>query len=406
MTGGWHKHVVLALLVSLLGTTGQAQDIAALERAAQNGDAEAAMTLSQAFHDGGDVVQNFARAAELARIAAEAGLADAQNRLGQYHHEGLGVAQSRDLALQWLGMAAEQGLPQHLFDYASVLEQSGDPQDQRRAADLYDAASAAGLIEASVSLGLLYQNGAGVPQDFERARALYEPAARAGLARAQNNLGLLYVRGSGVEQNYGLAAELFAAAAQQGLATAKTNLGVMYENGFGVPQDDAKAAQLYKEGGNAALDDQKELPPVIYDARLVPVQASNDTLLSLRQAAAQGDPVAEFQLAWLLISAETPTFAMQREAANLFRRAADKGLPAAMANLGLMFMHGLGVPQDYVLGQTWLTLAASQGNAEARTLAIIGQRRMTAGQINEAQERASAAWSPDKKQAIHDAAEE
>ncbi|WP_146591321.1 SEL1-like repeat protein [Puniceibacterium confluentis] len=384
---------VLALLLALLPAVSVAQDadISSLTGAAESGDTAAQITLAQRYHDGDGVVQNFARAADWFARAAEAGVAEAQNRLGRYYHSGLGVQADRAAALRWLGAAADQGAPQHLYDLAGVLEEArDDPQTLTRAAGLYERAAGAGHTGAAVSLGVMYQNGTGVAQDPDRARALYEPAAAAGDARALNNLGLLYVRGSGVPQDYTRAAQLFAAAAEQGLAQAITNLGVMYDNGYGVPQDDAEAARLYRLGSAGAPVAETGFA---YDPRLAPPPSEPAARDALRAAARAGDPVAEFQLGWLLVQGTEPTPEDWQQAAALFGRAAAKGHAASMAGLGLLYMRGRGVPQDYVLAQMWLVLAGSAGLDSAPALSAALQARMTSGQINEAQALAEARWA-------------
>ncbi|MDU8912172.1 tetratricopeptide repeat protein [Aestuariicoccus sp. MJ-SS9] len=382
--------LIAALCLLAPALPAQNTPLPALEAAAEAGDTAAQLDLAARYHEGRGVVQNFARAAALYAQAAEAGNAAAQNRLGQYYHEGLGVARDAAAARRWLGAAAAQGDPQHVHDLAAVLEAGGDPADLPRAAALYAQAAEAGHVDAAVSLGVMYQNGTGVAQDYERARALYEGPAAAGHARAQNNLGLLYVRGHGVAQDYERAAQLFAAAADQGLARAISNLGVMYENGFGVAQNDEAAARLYRLGGQAGGGQaQGALPPAVYDARLAAPVAD----AALQTAARLGDPVAAFQMGYLIATAENATPAQWRQAADLFRRGAEAGHAAAMANLGLAHIHGRGVVQDYVAGQMWLILAGTAGLAEAPALAAAARARMTTGQINAAQAEADARWT-------------
>lgn len=384
--------LTIVLLAGLGPLAAQSPSLSSLEAAVQQGDVSAALQLANKFHKGDDVVQDYARAAVLVRMAAEAGVADAENRLGQYYFEGLGVAQSREDALIWLERAAQRGDPQYIVDYATALEASGKDEDLARAAVLYETAANAGHLEAMVSLGFLYQNGSGVPQDLPRAVALYQPAAEAGHPRALNNLGLLYARGDGVNQDYDLAVKLFAAAADAGLTEAMTNLGVMYENGLGVPHSEEKAAELYRLGGTESDAANNKLPTAVYDPRLAEVQTDPGALNALSKAADKGDPVAEFQFAWHLASSQTAPFEDLSTAARLFHSAATKGHAPAMANLGLMFLEGRGVPKDYVIGQTWLVLALSQGFTPAANLVKVSQNRMTAAQINDAQQRATMIW--------------
>lgn len=379
--------LLILLICGLTGLPAAAQQTTAedLLARAEAGDSAAQAALAQAYHQGVGVAQNYSTAALWATRAAEAGDAAAQNLLGRYYHGGLGVEKDHAQALRWLSAAAQTGDPQYLHDLGRALEHGADgSSDPATAAQAYAQAANAGHMDATVSLGLLYQEGAGVAQDFDRARQLYEAAAAQGHARAQNNLGLLYVRGNGVAQDYEKAAQLFAAAAQQGLPGAIRNLGVMYENGFGVPVNEAYAADLYRQAGQGGPAPQTA-PALAYDPRLSPLPDDPDLQDTLRQMAQAGDPVAQFQLGWHLISAPEPDFAALSEAAAMFKAAARAGYGPAMRNLGVLYFEGRGVPQDYVLGRMWLTLAGATGQADAPALVEQLGATMTPGQINEAQ---------------------
>jgi uncharacterized protein len=53
------------------------------------------------------------------------------------------------------------------------------------------------------------------------------------------------------------------------------------------------------------------------------------------------------------------------KARELFEKAADKGDATAMANLGLIYRSGLGVAQDSSKAREWYQKAADKGNAAA-----------------------------------------
>jgi uncharacterized protein len=384
---------LLALLfVGLSSQTGRAQTeplATAIARAEQN-DAAAQFTLAERYRTGDGLLQDHAIAAQWYARAAALDHAPAQNQLGKSYYEGLGVPQDAAQALRWLSAAADQGAAQHIFDLAIAVEKGAadTAPDPEQAARLYATAAEAGHTEAAVNLGVLYQNGVGVVQDYGRALTLYEAPAAAGHARAQNNLGLLYVRGTGVVQDYERAASLFAAAAEQGLTEAMRNLGVMYDNGFGVPQSDELASQWYRQAGQSGQTvDQVSLLP-IYDPRLMP--PPKDNLPALQQAAEAGDPVAQFMTGWLMAAQGNPAF--DRAATRWFRAAADKGHGPAMFNLGLFYFLGRGLPQDYVLAQMWLVLAASAGFEVPPATSAALQKKMTSDQINDAQSRARKRW--------------
>ncbi|MGC1497776.1 MAG: tetratricopeptide repeat protein [Sulfitobacter sp.] len=366
--------------------------------AAQSGQADAQYALGLVYHEGQGVLQDYAEAAHWFERAADKGHAAAQNHLARYRYEGLGGPKDANAALSLFEKAAESGDPQFVYDLALVSET--DPNTLPRAVELYTQAAEAGHAGASVSLGVLYQDGKGVIQDFARARALYEGPANAGHARALNNLGLLYVRGNGVPQDYARAAEYFAKASEQGLPIAMTNLGVLYENGFGVPLDEAKAAALYRQGGGQSEVDvggaQQQAPTLIYDDRLLPPDKSKVGLESLADKAEAGDPVALFQMGWLIGNGPDRPFDNNFEAAGLFRDAAELGHGPAMFNLGVMYFQALGLPQDYVLGHMWLLLAADVDVEGAQNANAYFATRLTSEQINDAQERARM-WRIERK---------
>lgn len=387
--------ILLTCGLAVQPATAQEVTVEALLAQAETGDAAAQTALAIAYHQGDGVAQNFTTAALWATRAAEAGDATAQNLLGRYYHGGLGVAQDQAQALHWLRAAAQSGAPQFLHDLGRALEHGADGStDPAAAAQAYARAAEGGLMDAAVSLGLLYQEGLGVAQDYTRARQLYEGAAEQGHARAQNNLGLLYVRGHGVPQDYEKAAKLFAAAAQQGLPGAIRNLGVMYENGFGVAMDEAYAIELYRQAGQGTPATQAA-PALNYDARLAPLPQEDKLADRLRPAAKAGDPVAQFQLGWHLISAPEVDFAGVAEATAMFKAAAEAGYGPAMRNLGILYFEGRGVPQDYMLGRMWLTLAGQAGQSDAPDLIETLGSTMTPEQINDAQARALT-WSKRK----------
>ncbi|SNS79282.1 SEL1-like repeat protein [Antarctobacter heliothermus] len=386
------RSLLCPLAVVLAIATAPALAQVDLHAAAEAGDLTAQLTLAERFENGDGVVQNFARAAQWYDRAAEAGSRDAANRLGRLHHAGLGVPRDIPRAIALLERAAESGDPGHLYDLALVIEttQTDEPA-LIRAAELYRRAAEAGHLDAAVSLGVLLQNGKGVKQDFAEAAALYQGAADAGHARALNNLGLLYVRGDGVPKNYDRAAELFKAAADTGLPEALTNLGVLYENGFGVPQSDDLAALFYRRGGQGGADPQ-DADHLVYDVRLAPPPSDEAGLKVLEKAARAGDPVAEFQVAYLVLENDQRDPRRDVRAALMMRRAAEAGHAPAMANLALLYFRGFGVPQDYVLGQMWLVLAGTSGFDGTAGLSAHWSAKMTAAQINEAQARAETKW--------------
>ena len=81
------------------------------------------------------------------------------------------------------------------------------------------------------------------------------------------------------------------------------------------------------------------------------------------------------------------------EAAIWYRKAAERGLPDAQAQLGTMIGAGQGVPRDFVEAYLWLELAAAQGLALAAQKQEVLSLAMTGEQVSNAKAQARN-WVP------------
>jgi len=185
---------------------------------------------------------------------------------------------------------------------------------------------AAGNADAAAWLGaVLLDRGA----DREALR-LIQQAADAGSAEGNHRLGLINAQGlAGVPRNEAKAVELFEKAAAAGHTRAQINLGILYLRGQGVARD------------------------------LVQARAW------LEKAAASGDPQALYALGRALSDSSGQAIADPVRAADLFRRAAEKGHVLAGLRYGLALSEGNGVKRDPAAAQRWLMQAHQSGIPEA-----------------------------------------
>jgi localization factor PodJL len=115
--------------------------------------------------------------------------------------------------------------------------------------------------------------------------------------------------------------------------------------------------------GTAAMSGPVEMPP----ATIGP--------LSLRHAAANGDPAAQFEVASRFAEAKgvPQDFA---QAATWYQRAATRGLAIAQYRLGALYERGLGIAADPGRARVWYGRAAEQGNVRAmHNLAVFSAGR-------------------------------
>jgi uncharacterized protein len=193
-------------------------------------------------------------------------------------------------------------------------------------------------------------------RDYATELTLLRPLAEQGNAIAQGVLGVMYDDGLGVPQDYAEAFRWFRKAAEQGNVAAQGQLGSMYANGRGVPRDDAEAVRWSRKAAEHENAKAQFFLGAMYDkGRGVP----------------QDDA----------------------EAVRWYRKAAQQGNSTGQALLGTMLEDGRGIPRDYVQAYMWYNLAAAGGANQAAHWRDGLERKMTAQQIAEAQQR-TAAWRP------------
>jgi TPR repeat protein len=191
---------------------------------------------------------------------------------------------------------------------------NGNGTDKQRALDLLGEAARGGIADADYEIGALYGDPA---ESAEGLRAL-QRASRKGVVRATVSLARMSSDGDRRTQNPGEAARLYRLAAQRGDAEARYQLALAYRDGYGVPRDLA-----------ASLSWQEK-------------------------ALAQGHAGAHLVQGGLL---ERTAGEEVRLAQYHYWRAAQGGLPAGMINIGLAYLRGRGVEQDWEEAAHWLSRA-------------------------------------------------
>src|SRR5262245_26565460 len=121
----------VALALCAAGTGVRANEwgtqLAALETAAAQGDAQAMTQLAQKYEHAEGVLRDFEKANRLYCKAAKAGYIDAQFKLGWVYANGRGVTRDDMVAGALFTLAAKQG-----HDYASRLLQYLEPQPETK----------------------------------------------------------------------------------------------------------------------------------------------------------------------------------------------------------------------------------------------------------------------------------
>ena len=96
-------------------------------------------------------------------------------------------------------------------------------------------------------------------------------------------------------------------------------------------------------------------------------QSYGEAMAWYGEAAAGGDPQAQFLLAWSLETGAQGTTDAE-SARSWYAAASAGGHPRAQLRLAIMLMEGKGGPPDVAAAQRWLTLAAEAGECDAMSL--------------------------------------
>ena len=186
--------------------------------------------------------------------------------------------------------------------------------------------SLAGNADAEAWLGAVLLDRGAQPV----ALRLIQRAADAGSSEGAHRLALVYAQGlANTPRNEARALELFEKAASAGHTRAQINLGILYMRGLGVPRD------------------------------LVNARAW------LEKAAASGDPQALYTLGRAMDESSEQTGPDPVRAADLYKRAAEKGHVLAGLRYGLALSEGIGIKRDIAAAQKWLVQARENGVPEA-----------------------------------------
>jgi len=164
----------------------------------------------------------------------------------------------------------------------------------------WEIAAKAGDPKAQHGLGVLYETGQGVPAiDEKKAAELYQAAADQEYAPAISNLARLYEDGRGVTKDQDRAIDLWRRAADLGNSTALYNLGAHYADGIGVPQNDLEAAKYFRAAAELGLPDaQYAMYRILSEGIGIPADKST-AMEWLQKAAAGGHLGAKEDLAAL-----------------------------------------------------------------------------------------------------------
>jgi TPR repeat protein len=312
---------------SILGQATPGPDIAALKAKAEAGDAAAQLELGLAYHDGKGVPLNDAMAARWIRKSADQGYAPAQNELGILYRLGEGVDRDKQESVRWFQFAAAQWNAKAMFN-----------------------------------LGAAYYNGDGVEISDDAACRWFVLAAEFGddkaaeaVSRAERELSLdrrrdcyflvgeMFDLGTTIKQDLTRALHYYEKAAQLGSVSGQVMTATAYLDGRGT----APNPDLARHWSDEAFKSKN---------------AWGAFLKGVMSQQGKGRPRDI------------------GDAIKWYKKAAEAGLGAAMANLAVIYAQPDGVKQDYPTAYFWFVLAERSKYEKGKQGRMLIERNLTAAE--------------------------
>lgn len=280
-----------------------------LERLAEYGDSDAALSLAELYFNGTEIPADPVKAFHWCEQSARSANREAEHLLSLMYITGSGTAP----------------------DAASAF------RNELRAAR-------GGLEKAMYQVGFFYEKGIGTPVDLQQAVSWYEEAAGKRYPSALYRLGMMYLRGEYVDRDEQKAVSLLRDAADLKDPDALLRLGRMYQNGETVDRDYGEAIRLLEKAARFNLDDAYYYLGIAYSKGLGTIQDQQAAVAWFTRAAEHNHTLSQYSLG--LIHYELEQY---RQAYEWFSRAMENGHAYSAAYLGMMSANGLGCEVSYYM---------------------------------------------------------
>ncbi|MGC4043610.1 MAG: tetratricopeptide repeat protein [Armatimonas sp.] len=315
----------------------------ASKKPAEKGDPQAMYVVGKGYADGYEgQKRNWQKAILWYKKAASKGHLLSMRELGDIYTYGSGVPESHPEGKKWYEVPASKGDVPSMMGLAYLLRYGTHiPQNLPGAEQLLLKAANTGDPEAMHTLADAYRFGLSFPKSSEKAVLWFDRLANRPMKLtdekkyqqwAWRTLGVMLARGEGtVKPGPARAVVWLKKAADPVLQDgyAEYVLASLYTTGRGVPQDDKEATTLMYRAANHAWPD-----------------AMSDWG------------------AWLING--RAGYRSPREAAEWFKKAADKNHTTACYNLGILYETGLGVDKNVDEAKQWYEKAAKYGHQKAK----------------------------------------
>ena len=304
--------------------------------------------------------------------AAEQGHEWAQYNLGQCYDYGSGVEADEKEAVKWYNKAAEQGNPEIQCNVGAVyyFGLNAVEQDYSEAVNWYRKAAEQGYAEAQFYLGICYLFGNGIKKNYEQG---VEWCTKAGEQDNEYFYKLSSEYKSGVsdfEKSPEEAIKWCRKAAEKGNVNAQFELGESYLKGEGVRKDIDQGIMWCTKAAEQDANFALKLGNLYYDGKgsfffgdaYIEIDYT-EAVDWYRKAAEGGELDAYFALGKCYIEGNGVKKDI-KNGINWYRKAAEKDSSYATRLAGI-YKEGDRIEQDYEEAFYWYNIAAEDGKLSA-----------------------------------------
>lgn len=278
-----------------------------------------------------------------------------------------------DDAVTYFRKAANMGADEAAYEICAIGRQmetgDGVGKNEEKAESCYKIGVEYGIEKASLYLGEMYLRGihGGKPNPRKARRAL-EDASDMGNREAAALLGKAYDEGLLGKVNPKQAFRYYLLAAERGDTSSMLMIGLFYAQGTSVAKDLTAAEMWIRKGREEGDDDGDQTLRVFLSV------ASSEYITG---AAGKVDPAKAWQMAeeaealgdkdvFYRLGKTYSAASNQKDhlpkAFECYKRAAENGIPAAMAALGLCYEAGLGIEEDIARAVSFYKRSAEAGD--------------------------------------------
>lgn len=298
---------------------------------------------------------------------AHAGDSYACLAVAYYYHTGKEMVQDIPRAISWYQKAADAGCARANWELAKMYL-SGEyvTRDLVRYVDHLQRAAELGNPDAQSALGSEYSTGFIMPKDLRLSYQWFRKAAEQGIPKAKFAVGHFLAFGVGVEQSIAESEQWFSSVAISGDAELFLTIGLSYEYGLNMMDVDyLEAARWYRYGADmghekclvcwrSVIDTLDGGAPEPYDIRL-------HRLLTTESEKELNAMASDLAFADEFFEAGDADGALE-----YYQKAADRGSPAAMFAIAMMYHQGIAVKRDDAKSLRLLARAANAGSEDAQ----------------------------------------